>query len=175
MQIILGLGSNVGGRQQYIKEAIALLKDREVITDIEISKIYQSAAVLPSGAPDDWDKHYLNLAILGTCILEPEEVLTQIKKIEKTIGRIDRGFWSPREIDIDILLYGDYNIVSENLTIPHKFLLERDFALLPINDLAPNWRYLRPGLFYNQTISGIIKRNLLDQNNCIATEIQINV
>jgi len=51
------------------------------------------------------------------------------------------------------------------LTIPHKFLLERDFALLPINDLAPDWIYPREGVFYKQTISDIIKRNLFESNS----------
>ncbi|MBT4921654.1 MAG: 2-amino-4-hydroxy-6-hydroxymethyldihydropteridine diphosphokinase [Rickettsiales bacterium] len=175
MKVILGLGSNIGDQVKYIEQAITLLQDGPVLTDIQISKIYKSKAVLPSGAPDDWDKSYLNLAVSGDCELEPQELLEKVKEIEKIIGRIDRGFWSPREIDIDILLYGDYDIASRNLTIPHKFLLERDFALLPVNDLAPNWIYPRSGIFHNQTISEIIKRNPIDKSGCAITDILVTI
>jgi 2-amino-4-hydroxy-6-hydroxymethyldihydropteridine diphosphokinase / dihydropteroate synthase len=165
MKIIFGLGSNVGDRQSYLKQAIAKLEEYNVLQNIVMSKIYKSKAVLPDGAPIDWDMSFLNMAVMGECDLEPLDVLQKVKLIEAEIGRVDRGFWSPREIDIDILLYGDLNMISEDLTIPHKFLLERDFALLPINDLAPNWIYPRQGGFYKQTISDIIKRNLFDSNS----------
>ncbi len=165
MKIILGLGSNVGDRKSYLKQAIFKLEEHHLLNNIVVSKIYKSKAVLPDGAPLDWDMNFLNMAIMGECDLEPRDVLEKVKLIEAEIGRVDRGFWSPREIDIDILLYGDLNMISEDLTIPHKFLLERDFALLPINDLAPDWIYPREGVFYNQTISDIIKRNLFDSNS----------
>ena len=165
MKIILGLGSNVGNRQSYLKQAITKLEEYNVLKNIVVSKIYKSKAVLPDGAPVDWDMNFLNMAIMGECDLDPRDVLQRVKVIETEIGRVDRGFWSPREIDIDILLYGNLNIISEDLTIPHKFMLERDFALLPINDLAPDWIYPREGVFYKQTISDIIKRNLFDSNS----------
>jgi 2-amino-4-hydroxy-6-hydroxymethyldihydropteridine diphosphokinase / dihydropteroate synthase len=164
MKIILGLGSNIGDRRDYLERAIKMLKSNKVICNLQASKIYKSEALLPSGAPDDWDKYYLNMAVLADCDLSPEMTLFKIKEIEQNIGRVNRGFWSPREIDIDILLYGDLNLISENLTIPHKSLLERDFALLPINDLAPDWIYPREGMFFQQSIKDIIKRNLLNSN-----------
>ena len=164
MKIILGLGSNVGDKKFFLNQAIRLLQSKQIISNIELSSIYESEALLPDGAPQDWNMSFYNMAVMGDCELSPKQVLTEIKSIEQEIGRINRGFWSPREIDIDILLFGDLNIVSEDLTIPHKFLLERDFALLPVNDLKPDWVYPREGLFFNQKISDIIARNLVKAN-----------
>jgi 2-amino-4-hydroxy-6-hydroxymethyldihydropteridine diphosphokinase len=72
-----------------------------------------------------------------TTSLSPWDLLTYLKDIEKSIGRKPSFRYGPREVDIDILLYGDQAIVQENLIIPHKRLTERAFVLTPLADLAP--------------------------------------
>ncbi len=138
--IILGLGSNVGDRLKYLTEAVKLLGDN-IIAGIEVSSIYESKAVLTSNAPKDWDKSFLNMAVIGETHLSPHDLLVKIKMVEKKIGRHDRGFWAPREIDIDILAYSDKVIDLPDLQIPHKHLCERSFVMLPLAEIAPNWRF----------------------------------
>ena len=96
---------------------------------------------LKPGASEEWDVKYLNMAIMGETHLSPQAALTKIKCIEKKVGRQVRGIWAPREIDIDILAYDSMHINESNLIVPHTHLCERAFALLPLNDIAPNWRY----------------------------------
>jgi len=142
--IILGLGSNIGDRVGYLESAIHYLSE-SVLSITAISPIYESPALLKADASEEWDIKYLNMAIMGETHLSPQVALMQIKRIEKKVGRQVRGLWAPREIDIDILAYDSITINESNLTIPHMHLCERSFALLPLNDIAPNWRYPAEG------------------------------
>jgi 2-amino-4-hydroxy-6-hydroxymethyldihydropteridine diphosphokinase len=135
--IVLGLGSNLGLREEHLRRAVEALGKR--IDNIVCSPVYESRALLPEGAPRSWDMPFLNVAVRGDTALEPRELLVQVKEIEKTLGRAPRGRWGPREIDIDILAYGGYVIAEPALVIPHRELLTRDFALIPLADVAPDW------------------------------------
>ncbi|MEO5970378.1 MAG: dihydropteroate synthase [Bdellovibrionia bacterium] len=153
--VVLGLGSNCGDRLEYLRDAIHRIqyetlefKGQGVLDGIEvtaISPLYESDALLPPGAPKDWDLPFLNINILCKTNLSPPALLKFIKDIEAQIGRKDRGRWAPREIDIDILVMGDLNYKNESLQIPHPGLLERPFAILPLVDLLPNWIIPIPG------------------------------
>jgi 2-amino-4-hydroxy-6-hydroxymethyldihydropteridine diphosphokinase len=151
MKVILGLGTNVGDRVFYLRQAIATLRMQSILTDITPSPLYESDALLMPDAPEEWNMPFLNMAVAGTTLLDPDQLLTHIKALEQQLGRRLRGKWSPREIDIDILAYGDEVITSEHLTIPHSFLLDRSFALLPFADLWPDWRFPLPGPDYSKT------------------------
>ncbi len=137
IEVILGLGSNVGDKREYLRSAISELSKH--IDNIRTSSIYESPALLPENAPPEWDMPFYNMAIAGSTKLLPQELLSVIKKIEKKLGRNKIGHWSPREIDIDILAMGNLVIAESNLTIPHRDLLERDFALIPLSEIAPDW------------------------------------
>ncbi len=135
--VILGLGSNVGDRMAYLNQAICLLAKLGQVS--ARSPIYASSALLPAGAPPWWDKPFLNMAISLETALAPHALLAEVKRIESQIGRKQRGTWSPREIDIDLLAFAQQVMMSDELTLPHPGLLERDFALLPFADIAPDW------------------------------------
>ncbi len=153
---IIGLGSNIGDSKQMLAEAI-----RELATQldaIEYSPVYTSPALLPDGAPREWDRPFLNMALRGTSALEPEEMLRVVKSIEAKVGRQDRGHWGPREIDLDILACDDRVVETEALTIPHRGLLERDFALKPLSDIAPGWRYPRAGEHHGKTAMSLLQQ-----------------
>lgn len=137
--IILGLGSNKGDRAAHLREAISLLAP--VVTNVQPSRMYESRALLPPGAPADWGSNFLNMAVKGESDLSATELLDAIKTIEKRIGRTSLGRWSPREIDIDILAMDHEVIDLPFLQVPHRELLNRDFALLPLAELAPDWQY----------------------------------
>ncbi|MEQ1790442.1 MAG: dihydropteroate synthase, partial [Rickettsiales bacterium] len=85
------------------------------------------------------DMPFYNMAIAGETSLSPHKLLAAIKGIEEKLGRNKIGHWSPRNIDIDILTMGDVVIDTADLSIPHKELLNRDFALNPLLELAPYW------------------------------------
>lgn len=133
-KVFLGLGGNQGDRFAALKCAIDLLKPH--IHHLKQSAIYESPALLLTDSPPEWNIHFLNMAIAGDTDLEPEALLTEIKRIEKQMGRgNDYPKWSPRSIDIDILLYGDTPYQSETLTIPHPLINEREFVWLPLTEL----------------------------------------
>jgi len=126
--VYLALGSNVGDSAQYISKAIELLGSS--LHDIKQAPIYMSKAI---GYTDQ--ANYLNTAISGQTTLSPQELLTFIDNVEQEVGRVKRFHWGPREIDIDIIFYGEQVLKSEALTIPHPGFRERDFVLQPLIDL----------------------------------------
>ena len=135
--IILGLGSNKGDRLAYLQKAVDAL--REWISDLKCSSVYTSKALLTPDAPPEWNKDYFNMAVCGETQLAPHALLAKLKEIEQYTGRMHTGYWGPREIDIDILAYHDVIMNETDLIIPHRFLLERDFALIPLTEIAGNW------------------------------------
>jgi len=141
-EVILGLGSNVGDRAENLRAAISALALH--LKNIRESTVLESAALLPENAPIDWDMPYLNMAIAGKTKLSPLEFLSLIKDIEQKLGREKIGHWSPRNIDIDILAFGDLLVDEPDLIIPHKELLNRDFALKPLRELVPDWKHPAP-------------------------------
>jgi 2-amino-4-hydroxy-6-hydroxymethyldihydropteridine diphosphokinase/dihydropteroate synthase len=138
--IILGLGSNSGDRLSHLRAALTALKKLAGITVLAVSPVYISEAQLPENAPLEWNREFLNFAIRCECSLTPFALLAALKKIEHEIGReLFYERWSPRVVDIDILVWGDEVIQAENLTIPHIHMLDRPFVLWPLADLVPLW------------------------------------
>jgi 2-amino-4-hydroxy-6-hydroxymethyldihydropteridine diphosphokinase/dihydropteroate synthase len=157
--IILGLGTNIGDRLYNLRQALNHLRSSQKLTNIRVSPVYESDALLPDNAHDTWDAPYLNAAISCQTKLSPIQLLQLLKNIETIMGR-DQNHprWSPRLIDIDILAWDNKIIQNENLTIPHKRLYERPFALWPLTDLLPNWRYCLPEKnYHNKPVTEIVK------------------
>jgi 2-amino-4-hydroxy-6-hydroxymethyldihydropteridine diphosphokinase len=144
--VILGLGSNKGDRLRHLQQTVSVLS--HIMENIKCSPVYESDALLPAEAPREWDIDFLNMAVCGETELLPRELLSAVKKIEKDLGRTATGHWGPREIDIDILAFGNVVIEEKELVIPHRYLLVRDFALVPLADIAPDWAYPAEGDFY---------------------------
>ncbi len=141
--VLLSLGTNLGDRKALLESALAMLSAYKVLSNIRVSNVYETE---PFGYLDQpW---FLNLTACGTTLLKPYELFDKCKDIEKKIGRLERLRWHEREIDIDIIFYGKQIIDNELLTIPHKRMQERNFVLVPANDLVPN--YIHPKL--NKTI-----------------------
>ena len=130
----LGLGSNLGDRAGYIESAHKLL-DAGSVRILRVSSLYETnpVGVTPESVPD-----YLNCAAEVETSLSAEALLQYVKQVERDIGRVESYRWGPRAIDIDILLYDDVTVDSEELTIPHPRLHERRFALIPLVELNPD-------------------------------------
>ncbi len=132
MQIYLALGSNLGNRLDTIESALKLINER--IDNLELSSVYETEPWGVTKQPE-----FLNLCISGTTNMDPDELLRFVKDIEIKLGRKHRHKWGPREIDIDILFCGDKIIQKADLSIPHPYLQDRAFVLVPLNDIAPNF------------------------------------
>jgi 2-amino-4-hydroxy-6-hydroxymethyldihydropteridine diphosphokinase len=128
----LGLGANAGNRIENLRLALRWLPPE--CTAVAISSLYASRAVVLADAPPGPD--YLNAACEVATALDPQALLRRLKQIEHDIGRRPAPRWSPRPIDIDILLYGDVVLTTSALTIPHAGLPQRDFVLAPLAEIA---------------------------------------
>lgn len=129
-RIYLGLGSNLGDRRASLDAAAAALPPAARV--LRRSPIYETA---PWGYLDQ--PAFLNQVIEAETESTPAELLTELKDIERQLGRQPRFRNGPREIDIDILLYDDLVLNEGTLQIPHPRLHERAFMLAPLSDLAP--------------------------------------
>ena len=134
MILYLGLGANLGEREKTLRRAIELVKKIPAVKLLRVSSFYETEPWGVVGQP-----HYLNAAIKIFTTLEPLDLLDALQKIEADLGRIRRRRWEARIIDIDIL-YGA-KISCERLTVPHKFLFERDFALVPLSEIFPSLEF----------------------------------
>lgn len=141
MKIYLGLGSNLGDRKNQLEKAIARLKELLNCSTLRVSPLYQTPALLLPGADPTWNKPFLNLALELESDVLPEDLLACVQKVEAEAGRTRHSKWAPRELDVDLLLYGDKEIQTPNLTVPHAELKKRAFALDPLKDLNPSLRF----------------------------------
>lgn len=142
MNIYLGLGSNLGDRQSHLRNAVVQLQAGGV-EFVKASPLIETPALLPDNAPWEWNQPFLNIAIECRASCTPEQLLKLIIEIQNNLGRTNKSRWSPRPIDIDILLWGDKVIQTDALTIPHKDLHLRHFVLTPL--IALNATMTIPG------------------------------
>lgn len=131
--VYLGLGSNVGDRTGYLREAIRRLEEKGLVLEA-VSSAWETE---PVGEILD-QPDFLNAAIRVRSDLEPEALLDVLKAVEAELGR-ETGLprHSPRVIDIDLLLMGDLEYESERLRLPHQETTSRRFVLAPLLELDP--------------------------------------
>ncbi|MFH1892596.1 MAG: 2-amino-4-hydroxy-6-hydroxymethyldihydropteridine diphosphokinase [Candidatus Zixiibacteriota bacterium] len=129
----LGLGSNIGDRMAHMRDAIDMLHSADGIDIIRISPVYQTEPVGYEAQED-----FYNMVVEINTSLFPNRLLEVVKEIEKNLGRRESVHKGPREMDIDILLYGKKAVEEYRLTIPHPRMLSREFVLRPLYDIAPD-------------------------------------
>lgn len=134
--VFLSLGSNIGDRKAYLKQAIEMLSEK--ISLVKISSIYETA---PWGKTDQ--AGFLNQVVQAHTDLDPFELLKVVQEVENALGRVREEHWGPRTMDVDILFYGQQAIQQPKLglNIPHTRLWERAFVLIPLLEIAPNFTY----------------------------------
>lgn len=134
MDLVLGLGSNLGDRLANLREAVARISELAGVTITARSNVYETD---PVGGPEQGA--YLNAAIRVECTREPLALLDDLQAIERDLGRVRVVRWGPRTIDIDVLwIAGGVTIAGPRLVVPHPRLHERAFAILPLLDVAPD-------------------------------------
>jgi 2-amino-4-hydroxy-6-hydroxymethyldihydropteridine diphosphokinase len=129
----IGLGSNVGDRLQFLQRAVKRLVETISVQVIDVSSVYETAPVGP--AAQAW---FLNAVVAVDTSLSPSTLLDQTQAIERALGREITYRWGPRTIDLDILLYGNTQVRTATLVIPHAELCQRAFVMIPLLELDPN-------------------------------------
>jgi len=139
-QVYLGLGSNLGDREEHIRKAIALIGESIGLV------IRQSSLIETEPWGFESANRFLNGVILVETTLTPRQLLKATQKIERQLGRKKKSTdsslltpvsYSDRSIDIDILLYDDLTVDEPDLKIPHPLMEQRDFVMTPLNEIKP--------------------------------------
>jgi len=133
-RVFVGLGSNEGDRLGHISRAIQRLAATPHLRVAQMATIMETAAV---GGPPQ--AHFLNTVVELETRLEPHQLLSTLKQLERDLGRRpSEPRWGPRPIDLDILLYDQRRVQEPTLTIPHPAMHTRWFVLAPLAQLAPD-------------------------------------
>ncbi|MBT3581982.1 2-amino-4-hydroxy-6-hydroxymethyldihydropteridine diphosphokinase [bacterium] len=151
-KVYLELGCNLGDCKNNLEKCIEILNMHSNLKVLKSSKIYLTK---PEGVGPQ--PNFYNCALEIETDLTSDELLILTQDIEISFGRKSKGDMAPREMDIDILLYEDDVVCSENLTIPHPLLHERYFVLLCLNEIAPDLKH---------PILGETVNNLYQQKVC---------
>lgn len=145
----VSLGSNMGDRLANLRAARDRLGSTNGLEVLRASAVYETA---PWGVEDQ--PAFLNAVVEVSTVLVPRGLLLACLGIEDAMGRTRAGRWGPRLIDLDVLLYGDEMVCSDELTIPHPLLEERAFVLAPLADLIPD-RTLPSGWTVAQALGSV--------------------
>jgi 2-amino-4-hydroxy-6-hydroxymethyldihydropteridine diphosphokinase len=129
----IGVGSNLGDREGHIRKALGLLVQTPHVWVRRISSFMENPAV--GGGEEAPD--FLNAAVEITTAMTAPTLMKKLLEIEQTLGRERRVKWEARPIDLDLLLYSDSIISTDNLIVPHPLMHERLFVLEPLAEIAP--------------------------------------
>lgn len=157
-EYFIALGGNVGDTKAIFENVVEML-NTEIGEVLKISSIYRSRP-LPTTNPNKQGS-YLNAVLLLKTALNPEDLLRNIQEIEETLGRERENYvhWGPRTIDLDIISAGSLLLETPILTIPHPRFSERDFVLVPIKEIDPNFKHPQSKLSIDQLIDNLPKEN----------------
>lgn len=132
-RVVLGLGSNLGNREENIGNAVHAIENLPDTTVIAGSSLYETA---PFDVPDE-QNDYLNKCVVALTELSPRALLGACLGVEAAFGRVREIRHGARIIDIDLLLYEGAESRDAELTLPHSGILERAFVLVPLFELFP--------------------------------------
>jgi 2-amino-4-hydroxy-6-hydroxymethyldihydropteridine diphosphokinase len=128
----VGLGANLGSREETLRRALELLGDADGVEVVAVSELRETD---PVGVVDQ--PLFLNGAVEVDTTRTPRELLDLLLEIERSLGRVREERWGPRTVDLDLLVYGDEDVDEPGLRVPHPHLHERRFVLEPLADLDP--------------------------------------
>jgi 2-amino-4-hydroxy-6-hydroxymethyldihydropteridine diphosphokinase len=129
----VALGSNLDQPLVQVERAFAALAQLAQCRLISRSRLYKTQPLGPQDQPE-----FINAAAGLLTMLTPRELLTELKRVEREMGRATPVVrWGPRVIDLDLLVYADAQVSEDDLTVPHRGLPQRNFVLYPLRDLAP--------------------------------------
>jgi 2-amino-4-hydroxy-6-hydroxymethyldihydropteridine diphosphokinase len=133
---LLSLGANIGDRETTLRRAAEMIAELDGVESICLSSMYETEPVGYLEQPE-----FINCGMVVVTRLEPHELLQKLRRIELDLGRVPRAKWHEREIDIDMILYGDLVIDDDTLRVPHPQMQQRRFVLAPLAEIAPTARH----------------------------------
>lgn len=142
----LGLGSNLGDRAANISQGLDMLRDAS--KHVVVSGLYESSAAGFEGQP-----RFLNAACRVWTLLDPFELMAEIRRIQSIVSGSRPFLNGPRTLDIDILLHGRTALDVPGLTLPHLRMMEREFVLMPLAEIAPGLAHPLTG----ETVSSALR------------------
>ena len=128
----LGIGTNLGDRLAFLQGAVDGLAATPGIAVVGVSHVYETD---PVGGPEQTD--FLNAVVGVDTTLTPHELLAACQRLEQDAHRVRREHWGPRTLDVDVLLFGDEQVDTPDLVVPHPRAAVRAFVLVPLADLDP--------------------------------------
>jgi 2-amino-4-hydroxy-6-hydroxymethyldihydropteridine diphosphokinase len=143
VRAVLSLGSNLGDREQTIRDAVADISGLPDVDLVAASSLVETPAIKPHGV-DHEAPAYLNAVVIVTTGLAPEELLAELNRIELEHHRVREERWGDRTLDIDIITIDDLRQETATLTLPHPRAAERNFVLAPWLEIEPD--AVLPGL-----------------------------
>lgn len=143
----IALGSNIGDKEAYLDDATQAISEDPLC---QVERVSDFIATKPYGYTDQDD--FLNGAVMIRTLHSPLDLLAHLQKIEKNANRVREIHWGPRTLDLDIIFYDNLIIDEDNLKVPHPDMINRDFVLAPLSQIAPN--YIHP--VYNKCISELL-------------------
>lgn len=144
----LGLGSNLGDKQAYLEQAVKALGETK---GCRVAKVSSYLVTEPYGGVEQDD--FLNACLSLDTLLSPSELLEKLHEIEQAAHRERLIHWGPRTLDLDILLYDDEILETEDLIIPHVEMHKREFVLKPLSEIAPYKRHP----VYQKTVAELLE------------------
>jgi 2-amino-4-hydroxy-6-hydroxymethyldihydropteridine diphosphokinase len=153
--VFLGLGSNLGDREAALRNACVELRGRGFRLTVQ-SPLYETEPL--GGPPQDW---FLNQVVGGETALSPQAMLQACLDTEGALGRVRTVPNGPRGIDVDLLLFGDTVIESDQLTLPHPRLHQRLFVLVPLADVAGDQVYPGRGVTITELLRACPDRSMV--------------
>lgn len=157
----IALGSNVGNRLEYLRRAVKRIKEllckgSEIIS----SSVYETK---PFGNKNQ--SNFLNAVIRIETSYDLIDLFNFLKAVEKELGRRTNHKWGPREIDLDILFFNDEIFSSQEITVPHLGIADRDFVLIPMNEIANDFEHPVLKEKISNICSRIIPENIIERTN----------
>jgi len=164
----IALGTNKGDRIAYLRKAVLMLSQSasggSKVKILNSSSVYETK---PFGKVEQ--SNFLNAVIKVKTSYNLIELFKNLKNIETKLGRNETIKWGPREIDLDLLFFNDRIFKNEKLKVPHSGIQDRDFVLIPLREIAPN--FIHPVL--KKKISDICKEDI-SRNIIRKTRLKIN-
>lgn len=130
----IALGSNMGDKEAYMRHGVNALVQSK---DFRVKAVSKFLETKPYGVKEQ--DNFLNGCMVAETLLTPEELLEFLQGVERSVNRIREGRWGPRTLDMDIIFYDDLIIDTVNLKVPHIDMHNRDFVLVPMQQIAPNY------------------------------------
>lgn len=139
VRVAISLGSNLGDRLEFLTLAARRLAG-EFLERAQASRVYETEPWRGMDHP-----LYLNALIVGESEWKPPAILNYLQEVERDLGRTPGERYAPRVVDLDLIAYGEQSWESPGVCVPHPFMHERDFVLVPMLELWPDWRHPKLG------------------------------